>query len=332
MLANFLQNVLLAAEKRIGPALARSDAWLRPTVVVVNALLVVALAYALADLAAAMLWTRLPLPASAAPAPGSPSSEMAITQQPADYAAVGAWHLFGQMEAPRLVEAPPPPASVTPLNLRLVGVFFIERGGKALALIAEGSGLERSYRSGEELPGGARLDRIQRDSVIISHGGQQDTLNLPRLDSADRSPASGDMPPVLPGDAPAPAEAPGQLPEQSMNANPQPINAAMIASRLHGAADQSRVLQDLALAIPSGQNGRFLGFRLRPGRVRQLMKQLGLDSGDVITEVNGTRFDNPLQGLSVLQGLKDAGRIDVRVLRHGTEIPLAVSLGKPTVQ
>ena len=96
--------------------------------------------------------------------------------------------------------------------------------------------------------------------------------------------------------------------------------------------DRSQVLQDLALASPSGQNGRFLGFRLRPGRVRQLMKQLGLDSGDVITEVNGTRFDNPLQGLSVLQGLKDAGRIDVRVLRHGTEIPLAVSLGKPTVQ
>ena len=332
MLANFLQNVLLAAEKRIGPALARSDAWLRPTVIFVNALLVVTLAYALAELAAALLWNRLPLPASAAPAPGSPSGEMAIAQQPADYAAVGAWHLFGQMEAPRHVEAPPPPASVTPLNLRLVGVFFIERGGKALALIAEGSGLERSYRIGEELPGGARLDRIQRDSVIISHGGQQETLNLPRLDSADRSPASGDIPSVLPGDTPAPAEPPGQLPEQSTNANPRPVNAAMIASRLRGASDRSQVLQDLAFASPYVQNGRFLGFRLRPGRDRRLMKRLGLDSGDVITEVNGARFDDPLQGFSILRELVGAGRIDVRVLRRGIEIPLAFSSGKPTVK
>ena len=62
------------------------------------------------------------------------------------------------------------------------------------------------------------------------------------------------------------------------------------------------------------------------------MQQLGLSSGDVITEVNGSRLNNPMQGLAMLQELLNADQINVRVLRDGAEIPLTFSLGGPTIE
>ena len=336
MLANFVRNVLLAVEKRAGSVPSRPDAWLRAAAVSVNAILVIALAHALAGLTAAILWNRLPLPVGTVTSalPGSSSSEMAIAQ-PADYAAIGAWHLFGRMEAPQSVEAPPAPMPATPLNLRLAGVFFVERGGdRALALIAEGNGVERGYRIGESLPGGARLDQIQRDSVVVSRGGRREVLNLPRLEDAGKMPVSEGVSPTMPlePEMPMPIEA-EMVPEPTTFHEPRPIDATAVATRLRGAgSNRPQGLEDIAFASPYVQNGQFLGFRLRPGRDRQLMQQLGLNSGDVITEVNGSRINNPMQGLAMLQELLHAERINVRVLRNGAEIPLAFSLGGPAVE
>ena len=113
----------------------------------------IALARALAGLTLAILTgpalpsARLPTAAGAAPA-----ADHLVTARPADAAAISTWHLFGQAEASRPVAAAPAPAPVTPLNLRLVGVFFMERGGdRALALIADGNGPERAAMVGNSL-------------------------------------------------------------------------------------------------------------------------------------------------------------------------------------
>lgn len=338
MLASSVRNYLLALEKRIQPMRFRSDVWLRPVVVLVNTLLVVALAYALAELVASMLWNRLPLPEVKVVAVSGSSSEPVTTVGSNDYAAVGALHLFGRQEATLPVEAPPPPVAATPLNLRLVGVFFSERGGKALALIAEGSGVERSYRVGEQLPGGALLTQVQRDNVTVTRDGQVETLHLPRLEESRASAAEPPAP--MPMEAPAPSppmpvEVPAEsdaVPEQSINSNgPQVIDATEVAKRLREASDQPQALQDIAFASPYLHDGQFVGFRLRPGRERQLMGQLGFNNGDVITEVNGTRLNNPRQGVSLLRELRESERVSMRVLRGGAEIPLVFSLG-PTIK
>ncbi len=62
------------------------------------------------------------------------------------------------------------------------------------------------------------------------------------------------------------------------------------------------------------------------------MAQLGLKSGDVITEVNGARLHNPMQGFGLLHESMAAERVSVRVLRNGVEMPLAFSLGGPAVK
>jgi len=343
-LASLVNKILLAARKRTWPS-ASPEGWLRGAATVANAILVIALARALAGLTATILWgqSALPISATAATAQGLGGGETKIAQ-PTDVSNITAWHLFGRMEAAPVVEAQPAPIAVSPLNLRLVGIFLIERrADKALALIAEGTSMERSYRIGESLPGGARLEQIQRNSVIVSRDGQQEVINLPRLEEAGRKPASGAMPAAMPAEPemPMPAEPEMPVPMEPEMPVPMPpqsaidplpqqqamVDATTVASRLRGAEDRPRALEDIAFASPYIQNGQFLGFRLRPGRDRQLMRELGLNSGDVITEVNGSRLNNPIQGFAALREVMDADQINVRVLRNGAEIPLAFSLG-----
>ena len=331
-MTNFARRALLAVEKSVRSAFSRPEVWQRVAVVVVNAILVVALAHSLAVLTLAVVSGRsLQTVGMIAPEPAANGAT--VTRSPAEYAAIGSWHLFGRVEDNRPVEATPAPIPVTQLNLRLVGVFFMERGSnRALALIAEGNGPERGYRIGEPLPGGARLEQIQRDHVVVSRNGRQEVLNLPKLDSAGRpAPAM----PVIPipadiPDAPMPAQ-PEPEPATTGFSGQQVIDASTIAGRLRSeVTTRPQALEDIAFASPYVQNGQFTGFRLRPGRDRQLFGQLGLNGGDVITEINGVRLNNPAQGLTMLQELMNASRVDVRVLRNGAEIPLTFSLDGPS--
>ncbi|MCB1767020.1 MAG: hypothetical protein KDJ22_13330, partial [Candidatus Competibacteraceae bacterium] len=196
---------------------------------------------------------------------------------------------------------------------------FTERNqGSALALIADGNSLERGYRIGDPLPGGARLERIERDQVVVSRNGREELIKLPKLDDPNR-PVVAPEPP----EPPMPVEEPGPT---TFNA-PQAIDASDIAGRLRGeASSRSQALEDIAFASPYVQNGRFVGFRLRPGRDRRIFQQLGLNGGDVLTEINGMRLSSPAQGLALLQELINASQIDVRVLRNGAEVPLTFTL------
>jgi general secretion pathway protein C len=320
-LVNAMPRVPRTIAQFLPRVLPRSETGARVAVVAVNMLLVIALAHTLAGLTLAILTgqssSRVQM--TTEPVAGSATGEGSTSWQPADVAAIGAWHVFGKVANQRPVAPPPVVTPVTPLNLRLVGVFFTERGqGPALALIADGNSLERGYRIGDALPGGARLERIERDQVIVSRNGREELIKLPRLDDPNR-PVVAPEPPELPG--------PVEEPEPTTFNAPQVIDASDIAGRLRGeAASRPQALEDIAFASPYVQNGQFVGFRLRPGRDRRIFQQLGLNGGDVLTEINGTPLSSPAQGLSLLQELMSASQIDVRVLRNGAEVPLTFTL------
>lgn len=295
----------------------------------VNVMLVIALAYALAKLTI-LLWLGPARPLVDAPESArSADVDQPAATRPGDAAVIASWHLFGQVAAEQRAEAPPPALPMTPLNLRLVGIFFMERGGdRALALIAESNGPERGYRAGEALPGNARLQRIQRDHVVVSRDGREEVLNLPKLGDSASNPALPDAPaPAMPhtpmeAPPPSPEPEPAPVPRQS-----RVIDASLVAKRLRGEAlARPHALEDIAFVSPHVQNGQFVGFRLRPGRDRELFQQLGLSGGDVVTEVNGTRLNSPVQGLTMVRELLNARQIAVRVLRDGAEFPLTFSL------
>lgn len=292
----------------------------------VNILLVILLAYSVAQLS----WKLYPqdnkrLSSTEKVSEGAVSLPIANVS-PLDYAAIAGWHLFGRAgENKPAAVVEPMHTPETRLNLKLVGIFFTQDSSRALALIAEGNGDELSYGIGDQLPQSkARLEQILQDRVVLSRNGRLEALSLPAEENSD--PAQGiDLPSEPPPDEseiPIPVEqAPSTLLE------PEPIDASAIAGRFRDkVTTQPQALQELAQAVPYVQNGQFMGFRLRPGKDRELLVQLGLRAGDVITAVNGSRLDDPVKGLGFLQQLVNADQVDVQVMRNGKEIPFTFIL------
>ncbi len=156
----------------------------------VNILLVILLAYSLARLSWSWL---LPLPV-----PAPPLAEQTATDTPAQVtedkkaklATITNWHLFGKAEVAKPAPVAPPKPQAAPetkLNLKLVGIFASENKNFALAIISESGGPECPVRVGEPirdknckpLPNGPRLEQIFPDKVILSRGGNLETLSLP---------------------------------------------------------------------------------------------------------------------------------------------------------
>ena len=52
-------------------------------------------------------------------------------------------------------------------------------------------------------------------------------------------------------------------------------------------------------------------------RDRATFEALGLQAGDVVTDINGTVLDDPNQGFQVFQSLGEATQANVTVLRDG---------------
>ena len=273
-----------------------------------NILLVILLAHGLARLS----WSLIPTPPQAPPSISDSARQPVATPNAvdADYTTIASWHLFGQVTTAK--PAPPPvvKAPETKLNLKLAGIFYAEGGGKALALIGGDSGDELSYAVGDQLPGGARLEQILRNQVVLSRNGRLETLSLPREDG-------GGIQGVTTSPLPLPQDDAELATEEEAA-----VDASELANRFRNTVmTDPTVLQELAFASPYVQNGQFMGFRLRPGRDQQLLGELDLQNGDVITEINGTPLNSPAQSFALLQELLEADTVNIKVLRNGTEIP-----------
>lgn len=290
----------------------------------VNLLLITVLAHGLAQLG--WQWFYTPPPLTVGPI-DVVDSGTASTTSTTDYAAITNWHLFGKPELAKPAPAPAPAPARAPetrLNLRLVGMFSSDSGGPALALIADGNNPERPYRLGDTIANGPRLEQILSDHVVLSRNGALEKLSLPKdnLTSA-AAPRATPAPP-------AGARPPAVTPLSAAPAGPEaaaPVDASAVAERLRKQMEtRPDALQDLAETTPYMQNGQFAGLRLRPGRDRQAFQQLGLQPGDVLTQVNGVPLTDPVQGLSLLQELLNNDQVNIQVLRNGTEVPLSFNL------
>ena len=57
-----------------------------------------------------------------------------------------------------------------------------------------------------------------------------------------------------------------------------------------------------------------------------MLSELGIESGDVITQINGVKLDNQQNGISALRKLSTAKNLNIVVKRNGAEVPLNISL------
>lgn len=104
-------------------------------------------------------------------APGTPQADLGV---------LAAWHPFG-------VPATPADASLpvvveqTPLNVKLHGVVAGPTKESGRAIIADESGVERTYSVGEAIVEGAVLAGVETRKVIIRRGDKLESLPLPEV-------------------------------------------------------------------------------------------------------------------------------------------------------
>jgi len=272
----------------------------------VTLLLIVLLAKALASLT----WTLLPAPdenmaglALPGPAPVQIRPASARVSAPS----IERLHLFGEAEkaAPepttRVVDAPD-----TRLNLKLHGVLASDNPAIARAIIADGKGLEDAYAVEDKLPGNAVLKEIHTDRIILEYRGRLETLRLPK--DADTQ-----------GNNRAAAGTAGRgRSAASISASSADTGTLLRRYRDALTTDPQSVM-DLVRAEPvrDRATGKLKGYRIRPGRDRQLLSRFGLRAGDVVTSINGIPMDNPLKALELMRDISNLSQISLEVERNG---------------
>ena len=56
---------------------------------------------------------------------------------------------------------------------------------------------------------------------------------------------------------------------------------------------------------------------MTPGPEAELFSGLGLEPGDVVTDINGIQLDDPSRGLQAFEALGEATMANVTILRNG---------------
>ena len=68
---------------------------------------------------------------------------------------------------------------------------------------------------------------------------------------------------------------------------------------------------------PFMPNGELKGYRIYPGRNRDQFVGLGLQPGDLVTEINGMTLNNPAQAMEMFRSLADTTQVTVTIERDG---------------
>lgn len=216
--------------------------------------------------------------------------------------------LFGKYEeAPKQVAlVSTEDAPDTNLRLKLRGIVAMELEQDSRALIEANKRKLESYAVGMTISGGAELHSILPDRVLLKRGGRLETLRLEKDKLANNEVVTRVS--NRPTDRRGAGSAPRIIDSET---------AAKLSSiRTELLNDPSKASQYLRVQ-PARANGMMKGYRIYPGRKRELFKEAGLRPGDIVTSVNGVALDDPGKGFQLLGDLSSAQQLNLQIERGG---------------
>lgn len=150
-------------------------------------------------------------------------------------------------------------APVTTLGLNLYGITFTDDVNKNSAILGFNPNEQKSYKVGDEISSGVLVDYIDRDKVIINREGNQESVRFKRTSII----AIND------------------------------VKQAKDRPNLRTTIKKENLLSDLFSFVPYYKNGNLKGVEIFPGKNKDLFKENGLQSGDIIIAVNGVSISSP---------------------------------------
>ena len=179
-------------------------------------------------------------------------------------------------------------------------LFGVNVGGGS-AILAGKDGRQGSWRIGQEVAPGVRLQAVDAGGAVLDVGGRQQRLALQ----------------ARPSSSPALAPA-GQLPS---------ARATGSGADTPPTVDPAALLQQAGLR-PRMTDGRIDGYTLIPRGDDALVRQAGLRAGDVVVAVNGNTLTPERLG-ELESDLAGRDAVELTVLRDGTTRTLTLRTPTP---
>lgn len=292
---------------------ASPERWRKALVAAAALVLVFLTGLSLARLAWLVVEGPVDTGATAPPEALAPARQTAWRPEMAD-----GWALFGEAQA-QPGAGDTETASETDLPLQLLGVFSVPRN-KALAgaVIAERGGEGRLFRVGDaDIPGGATLEGVERDHVLLRRRGQ---LEILRFDEAQAYAGGVEASPAGRTDTlnyrrfrerAARAREDDAADEGEDDGARARNGVAILAEQLR--EDPDNVMNQLGLK-PAGGGG----YQVGQGEQSQLVRNLGLRPGDVILSLNGKPLGNARNDARMIDEVKESGEARLEI-RRGTQ-------------
>lgn len=260
---------------------------------------------------ASLFWVVFPTPAVQQPpkvaAPLASQSSGAVSVS-VDLEALKGQQLFG--DASGLADIAPEPVqkdiqddvAKTRLNLKLSGVLMSSDPQKSTAIIASGSD-QKVYQIDEKLSEGnnVKLAKVLPDRVILDNNGRYEALWL--FSEVDFKVKASSKPS-----------------SRASTRTAGPEKRTIAANRV------PKSINEVIRFSVYREEGKMVGYRIRPGRDRELFEELGLKANDIVTSVNGVTVDDPQQIRKNYQALKTATEASLEILRGGEVVSINVSL------
>lgn len=287
----------------------------------INAVKVAALVWLCYSLAS-VVWVVAPLPSLGEPpvlaVPGDVGRTTGSTKR-VDLLAMQAKKLFGDAvavpiedQASSVVVAPDADedAQKTSLNLTLTGILAVSEAAESSAVISQGSS-QKIYQIGDKLPAGnnVTLAKILSDKVILDNNGTFESLWL--YTESDFKVDYG--------------YTPAEMNKGRVVDAKRDMNSPVIESRIK-ASDIPRSISDVVRFSVHREDGQMVGFRIRPGKNKELFESVGLMANDVVTSVNGIPINTADAIRNNYQQLKNATTADLEIRRGEETLYINVSL------
>ena len=139
----------------------------------------------------------------------------------------------------------------------------------------------------------ARVARIERRRIVLENGTRREELAL----EDEQGPPGARRP--------ASAAAVQRTGQDSY---------AVPRSEIDGAARNPAALFSQARILPKYESGAMVGVQLNAIKPGSLFEQIGIQSGDTITQLNGVRIDSPEQSAALLREFTEAKQFSVVVV------------------
>lgn len=249
--------------------------------------------------AARVTWLLWPVPEAVAPPPRPLAVDASATSRPGIGASgIAAAHLFGRADAePVQADSVAIDAPETTLDLTLQGILHNSDPALSRAIIQAGNRATEVLAVGADVPGGATVNAIHPDRVILLRQGRHEALRLPEEQLASAQPVAA-------------TSSYGQTQTTA-------TESGLVALRQRMLEDPTALQQVLRPQPVQDESGNLEGFRIQSGGDPDLLAATGLEPNDIVTEIAGISLNSQTAAMEAMQRLGTAERVTLTVQRDG---------------